>query len=47
MHPAYYVAAWMAHVLDMITNPAKLIEFPAQIAKLSIDFAQSILKLVV
>ena len=32
---------------EMITNPAKLVQFPLTIAKMSFDFASSILKLVV
>lgn len=47
MHPAYYVALWGAHVAEMITNPGKLIAFPLTVAKMSLDFAQSLLKLVV
>lgn len=47
MHPIYYLAMWGAHVAEMITNPGKLIAFPLTVAKMSLDFAQSILKLVV
>jgi hypothetical protein len=37
----------MRFVMEMITNPAKLVQFPITVTQMALAFAQSILKLVV
>lgn len=37
----------MRLIMELITNPQKIIEFPLTIFQMSITFAQSIMKLVV
>lgn len=37
----------MHFIASLITDPKKIIEFPLTIVKMSLDFAQQILKLVV